>query len=354
MANSRNFQYNIMSLLPYLERVSKRENLSPEEARDAMRTILGGHASQSQIAGFLMALRTKGECVDELVGFARAMREMAEPVNAGLDGHALLDTCGTGGDGAGTFNISTIAAFVVAGAGVHVAKHGNRAVTSAKGCGSADLLESLGINPTLPLADSARAIREVGIGFLFAPAVHTAMKHAQPVRLDLKIRTVFNLLGPLTNPANATAQLAGAPSDHAAELMAGALASLGLQRGFVVHGWDGLDEITTTGPTLVFEIRDGKVERRTLEPADFAVRRAAPSDLLGGSAERNAEIARAVLGGRTGPHRDVVLVNAAAALVAAGAVDTFLEGMAIATVAIDSGAARGKVRALAEFRGQAT
>jgi anthranilate phosphoribosyltransferase len=339
-----------MSLLPYLERVSKRENLPVGEAREAMRTILSGSASQSQIAGFLMALRTKGETVDELVGFARAMREMAAPVNVGLEGRALLDTCGTGGDGAGTFNISTVAAFVVAGAGVHVAKHGNRAVTSAKGCGSADLLESLGINTGFSPDDAARAIREVGIGFLLAPAVHTAMKHAHPVRVDLKMRTVFNLLGPLTNPADATSQLAGAPSDHYAELMAGALAALGLQRGFVVHGSDGLDEITTTGPTLAFEIRDDEVQRRTLDPDDFAVRRADPSDLLGGSAERNCEIARAVLAGARGPHRDIVLVNAAAALVAAGAVETFLEGMAIATVSVDSGAALAKVRALAEFR----
>ena len=188
-----------MSLLLYLERVSQRQDLSADDAREAMRTILSGDASQPQIAGFLMALRTKGETVDELVGFARAMRDMAEPVDVGLNGGTILDTCGTGGDGAGTFNISTIAAFVVAGAGVHVAKHGNRAVTSAKGCGSADLLESLGINTTMAPAKAARAIREVGIGFLLAPAVHSAMKHAQPVRVDLKLRTVFNLLGPLTN-----------------------------------------------------------------------------------------------------------------------------------------------------------
>jgi len=338
-----------MSLSPYLERVSQRQNLSVEEAREAMHTILNGGASQPQIAGFLMALRTKGETVDELVGFARAMREMAEPVDAGLNGAAILDTCGTGGDGAGTFNISTVAAFVVAGAGVHVAKHGNRAVTSSKGCGSADLLESLGIDTAFTPAQAARAIREVGIGFLLAPAVHTAMKHAQPVRVDLKVRTVFNLLGPLTNPAGATSQLAGAPSDHAAELIAGALAALGLERGFVVHGSDGLDEITTTGPTLAFEIRHGQVERRTLEPSDFAVRRADPGELAGGTGERNCQIARAVLKGEHGAARDIVLVNAAAALVAAGKVETFLEGMAIGTVSIDSGAALGKVEELAQF-----
>ncbi|MDR3702201.1 MAG: anthranilate phosphoribosyltransferase [Candidatus Sulfopaludibacter sp.] len=338
-----------MSLLPYLERVSQRQNLSAEDAREAMRSILGGSASQSQIAGFLMALRTKGETVEELVGFARAMREMAEPVDAGLNGGTILDTCGTGGDGAGTFNISTVAAFVVAGAGVHVAKHGNRAVTSARGCGSADLLESLGIDTAFSPAQAARAIREVGIGFLLAPAVHTAMRHAQPVRLDLKVRTVFNLLGPLTNPAGATSQLAGAPSDHAAELIAGALAALGLERGFVVHGSDGLDEITTTGPTLAFEIRKGQVERRMLEPSDFAVRRAERGELEGGGGERNCQIARAVLAGEHGPARDIVLVNSAAALVAAGKVETFLEGMAIGTVSIDSGAAQAKVEELARF-----
>jgi anthranilate phosphoribosyltransferase len=337
-----------MSLLTYLELVAERRNLSSEQAREAMHVVLGGHASQPQLAAFLMAMRMKGETVEELVGFARAMREMAVPVDHGIVGEVLLDTCGTGGDGAGTFNISTIAAFVVAGAGVRVAKHGNRSISN-RGGGSADLLEALGIDIALPPAESARAIREVGIGFLFAPHLHTAMKHANPVRVDLKMRTFFNLLGPLTNPAGASAQLAGVPSERAGELISGALAALGLARGFVVHGSDGLDEITTTGPTLVFEIRDGKVERRTLEPEDFAVHRATADDLKGGDQARNLEIATAVLSGARGPRRDIVLVNAAAALVAAGKVDTFLEGMAIGTVSIDSGAARAKVAELAEF-----
>ena len=338
-----------MSLLPYLESVAEKRNLTAEQAREAMHVILGGQSSQPQLAAFLMAMRMKGETVDELVGFARAMREMAEPIEHGITGHTLLDTCGTGGDRAGTFNISTIAAFVVAGAGVHVAKHGNRSISNHGSCGSADLLESMGIEITLPPAESARAIREVGIGFLFAPHVHTAMKHAAPVRTDLKMRTFFNLLGPLTNPAGASAQLAGVPSDHAGELIAGALAALGLERGFVVHGSDGLDEITTTGPTLVFEIRGGHVERRTVEPEDFAVHSASPGDLKGGDKVRNLEIATQVLAGERGPHRDIVLVNAAAALVAAGTVDTFLEGMAIGTVSIDSGAASRKVAELAAF-----
>jgi anthranilate phosphoribosyltransferase len=336
-----------MPLLPYLERVAERHNLSPEEAQEAMRVILAGQASQAQLAAFLMAMRMKGETADELVGFARAMRAMAAPIDHGIRGATILDTCGTGGDGAGTFNISTIAAFVVAGAGVHVAKHGNRSISSRSG--SADLLESFGIRIDLPPADSGRAIREVGIGFLFAPHIHTAMKHAAPVRIDLKMRTFFNLLGPLTNPAGATSQIAGAPSEKAAGLIAAALASLGLERGFVVHGSDGLDEITTTGPTLAFEIREGRVERRTLEPEDFAIHRAAAADLKGGDHARNFEIAQAIFGGERGPRRDIVLVNSAAALVAAGKVDTFLEGMAIGTVSIDAGAARGKLDELKRF-----
>ena len=201
----------------------------------------------------------------------------------------------------------------------------------------------------MPVELAARAIREVGIGFLFAPAVHTAMKHAQPVRIDLGLRTVFNLLGPLTNPAGADAQVVGTPSEKAAQLIAGALAELGLRHGFVVHGSDGLDEITTTGPTLVFEVRDGKAQRRILEPEDFALKRSRPEDLVGGGQERNLQIALAVLAGERGPQRDIVLVNAAAALVAAGSVATFLEGMAIGAVSLDSGAARRKAEELARF-----
>jgi anthranilate phosphoribosyltransferase len=337
-----------MSLLPYLEHVAARRSLTTDEALAAMETILNGRAGQAQIAAFLIALKMKGETVDELVGFARAIRGMAVPMDTNGGRGPLLDTCGTGGDCAGTFNISTLAAFVVAGAGVRVAKHGNRSISSR--CGSADLLEVMGIGITLSPADTARAIREIGIGFLFAPAVHTAMKHAQPVRTELKMRTVFNLLGPLTNPAGADAQLAGAPSEEAAELIAGALALLGLKRGFVVHGSDGLDEITTTGPTLAFEVRDGKVERRMLEPSDFAVPLARPEDLKGGDPARNLAIAKAILAGERGPWRDIVIANSAAALVAAGKADTFLEGAAIAAVSLDTGAARAKADALAGFK----
>jgi anthranilate phosphoribosyltransferase len=336
-----------MPLFPYLERLAAHQDFTSEEAQAAMELILRGQAGAVQISAFLMGLRMKGETADELTGFARAMRSMATPVKVDLPGESLLDTCGTGGDGSGTFNISTVAAFVTAASGVRVAKHGNRSISSA--CGSADLLESLGIDISMTPEQAARAIREVGIGFLFAPALNGAMRYAQPVRKELKLRTAFNLLGPLTNPAGADCQLAGAPSPRAAELIAQSLAALGLKRGFVVHGSDGLDEITTTGPTLVFEIAGGKVEQRTLEPSDFAVRTAAPEELKGGGKERNCAIARGVLEGEHGAPRDIVLVNAAAALVAAGKIETFLEGMAIATVAIDSGAARAKVEELARF-----
>ena len=338
-----------MPILYHLERVLNRTHLTSGEAEAAMQAILNGEVARSRIAGFLVALRMKGETSQELVGFARAMRRMAVKVDAGLTGQPLVDTCGTGGDGAGTFNISTLAAFVVAGAGVHVAKHGNRSITGPVGGGSADLLESMGVAMPMPPGLAARAIREVGIGFLFAPSVHTAMKYAQPVRLELGLRTVFNLLGPLTNPAGADAQVVGTPSDKDAELIAGALAELGLRHGFVVHGSDGLDEITTTGPTLAFEVHGGKAERRTLEPEDFAVKRARREDLAGGSQARNLEIATAVLAGARGPHRDIVVANAAAALVAAGMTETFLEGAARAAVAIDSGAAQEKVGQLASF-----
>jgi anthranilate phosphoribosyltransferase len=336
-----------MTLLPYLHRVTGRENLSAATAEEAMETILSGSASAAQIAAFLVALRMKGETVAELAGFARAMRRHASPLELDLGGEALLDTCGTGGDGAHTFNISTIAALVAAGAGVKVAKHGNRSISSA--CGSADVLEALGVKIAQQPKEAARAIREVGIAFLFAPAWHPAMKHAQPARLELRMRTVFNLLGPLANPAGATAQLVGAPSEEAAELMAQALAALGLARGFVVHGSDGLDEITTTGATLVYEIRTGEVERRSVTPEDFGVSPARPEDLKGGDAMHNAEIVRAVLGGAPGPQRDIVLVNAAAALVAAGQAADFHAGVRLASGSIDSGAAGHKLERLAAF-----
>jgi len=339
-----------MSVLAFLETVVSRLNLTPDEAEAAMSSILSGEASTAQIAAFLVAMRMKGETAGEVLGFARAMRRKAQRIDAGPDARPLLDTCGTGGDGAGTFNISTVAAFVAAGAGVYVAKHGNRSISSR--CGSADLMEALGVKIALAPDQMARCIREIGIGFLFAPAIHTATKHAQPARLELKMRTFFNLLGPLTNPAGASAQLAGAPSAEAAALMAEALAALGLERGFVVHGADGLDEITTSGPTLVFEIRDGKVSRSTLTPEDFGVPRATIGELRGGDRDANRAIARSILAGTRGPRRDIVLVNAAAALVAVGRARDLGEAMSLAAESIDSGAALRKATELATFTQQ--
>jgi anthranilate phosphoribosyltransferase len=331
----------------FLLKIAARENLSAAEARDAMLVILAGQATTPQVSAFLMGLRTKGETAEELLGFARAMREKAATIDVGLNSEPLLDTCGTGGDGGNTFNISTVAAFVVAGAGVRVAKHGNRSFSSQ--CGSADILEQLGVQVSLAPERVAQAIREIGVGFLFAPLLHPAMKHAQPARLELKMRTVFNLLGPLTNPAGATRQLIGAPSAHAAELMATALAGLGPERAFVVHGSDGLDEVTTTGSTLVFEITGSQVRSFQWTPVDFGVSPANAEALRGGDRACNAAIAMAILHGQPGPQRDIVLVNSAAALVAAGSTNDLHDAIARAAQSIDSGAAWNKMRQLAEF-----
>jgi anthranilate phosphoribosyltransferase len=336
-----------MSLIPYLHRAVEGISLSADEACLAMSSILEGDATPVEIAGLLIALRMKGETVDELVGFASAMRSKAAwPAGTAGDG-PLLDTCGTGGDGAATFNISTVSAFVVAGAGARVAKHGNRSISSRSG--SADVMEALGVRIALQPAQMARSIRETGIGFLFAPAIHTATRHVQPVRAELKMRTAFNLLGPLTNPAGASAQLAGAPSPRAAHLMAGALARLGLEHGFVAHGSDGLDEITTTGPTRLYEIRSGEFREMQVEPGDFRVPAARAEDLKGGDAAHNAEIARAILAGEPGPRRNIVLVNAAAALVACGLESDFLTGMARAADSVDSGNAARVLGELVRF-----
>jgi anthranilate phosphoribosyltransferase len=334
-----------MTFLSYLHRICVRENLSADEARDAMAMILSGTTSAVQIAAFLAALKVKGETPDEILGLAQAMRAEAATIDAGPG--PLLDTCGTGGDGARTFNISTVAAFVVAGAGIRVAKHGNRSFAGL--CGSADLMEALGVNIALTPDQIGRCIREVGLGFLFAPVIHTATRHAQPARAELKMRTAFNLLGPLTNPAGANVQLAGAPSRPAAELIAEVLARLGLERGFVVHGSDGLDEITTTGPTFALEIVHGAIAHHTLHPEDFGIARARTTDLEGGNPAANASIARDILAGEPGPRRDIVLVNSAAALYAAGAAESLIDGIKVAAAAIDSGAAAAKLHQLIEF-----
>jgi anthranilate phosphoribosyltransferase len=331
-----------MSLLPFLHRVSNRENLSAQEAHKAMSVILEGAATESLLSAFLIALRMKGETAAELAGFARAMRERAVFVDAGPD---VIDTCGTGGDNAGTFNISTVAALVMAGAGARVAKHGNRSISSRTGS-SAEMMEALGVCFAMSPEEAACAVREIGIGFLFAPNLHPAMKHAQPVRRELKLRTVFNLLGPLANPARAQAQLIGAASPEAAQLVAEALAELGTRRTFVVHGHDGLDEITTTAPTDVYDVSTGRVTKTVWTPSDFGVPRASIGELAGGDPARNAEIAQAVLAGELGPARDIVLVNAAAGLVAAGIAPDLREAMSAAARSIDSRAAAERLTQL--------
>lgn len=336
-----------MPFLEHLHRVVDRVDLTPDQAQDAMDAILRGETSAAQTGAFLAALRMKGETAEELAGFARAMRARAHAVRPRPEGPPLVDTCGTGGDAASTFNISTVTAFVLAGAGLRVAKHGNRSISSHTG--SADVMERLGVRVTLTADQIARCIDEVGIGFLFAPALHPAMKHAQPVRLELKMRTVFNLLGPLTNPAGARIQLAGAPSPQAARLLAQALGALGLERGWVVHGADGLDEISTTGATEAFEIERGAVRQRILYPEDFGLPRASLADLQCAGREASMQTAQAVLHGAPGPARNIVLANASAALVAAGRAASFPEGVALAAEAVDSGAARRKAAELAAF-----
>lgn len=307
-----------------------------------MGVLLEGQAGEAEIAAFLIALKMKGETAAELAGFARAMRDRMILVDAGPD---VIDTAGTGGDGHGTFNISTAAAIVMAGAGAHVAKHGNRSISSNSG--SADVLEALGVRIVdVTPEQSARSIREIGIGFLFAPAMHPAMKHAQPVRRALKTRTVFNLLGPIANPAAAQTQVIGAPSPEAAKLMADALHELGTRRSFVVHGRDGLDEITTTGPTDVYEVTAAGVLKHVWNPSDFGVQVTVLDSLKGGDSGCNAQILLRIVRGDPGSFRDIVLVNAAAGLLACGLAANLRAGMELAAQSIDSGAAFGKLESL--------
>jgi len=337
-------------IIEALEIVTRGKDLSRSEADAAMEEILCGRATDEAIKGLLAALREKGETVEELVGLAMAMRRHAAPVfpagrAAGMAG--LVDTCGTGGDGKGTFNISTCAAFVAAGAGARVAKHGNRSISSR--AGSADVLEALGVRMDVPLARMGEAVEQIGIGFFYAPAAHTAMKHAMRARRELKGRTAFNLLGPLTNPAGARAQVAGVFSERGMQLVAGALAALGTERAFVVHGVDGLDEISISGETRVAEVRGSGVREYRVTPEEFAVERAPVEEIAGGDAAENAEMIRAVLGGERGARRDVVVVNAAAALVAAGCAEDLREGAKRAAESMDSGAARKKLEEMRAF-----
>ncbi len=349
-------------ILDALHRIANHtQSLDRAEAREVMSEVLAGRCSDAQIAALLIALRMKGETVEEIVGFAEAIRAAAAPLpirgadalavsGTGRDALAeesLVDTSGTGGDASGTFNISTATAFVTAGAGVRVAKHGNRSISSK--CGSADVVEALGINIQLSPERAARCLREVGICFLYAPNLHPAMKQVQTVRRELRMRTMFNLLGPLTNPAHANGQVVGVYSLDLVEKLAEALSMLGLHRALVVHGLDGLDEITITGATRVAEAREGSVRSYEVEPEEFGMTRAALQEISGGDATENAAIIRAILSGEKSPRRDVVLLNAAAALVAASKADRIGEAVPLAVQSIDSGAARAKLEALATF-----
>jgi anthranilate phosphoribosyltransferase len=344
-------------IIDALHRIANHcESLSREEARLVMAQVLSGKCTDAQIAALLVALHMKGETVEEIVGFAEAIRAAAAPLGlhpnqtvdvSGTERDALVDTCGTGGDASGTFNISTATALVVAGAGVRVAKHGNRSVTSK--CGSADVMEALGVNINLPPARIAACLEEADIAFLFAPAMHSAMQHVQSARRQLRLRTVFNLLGPLTNPANASAQVVGVYSVALVEKLAEALSMLGLHRALVVHGLDGLDEITITGPTRIAEVREGTVRTYEITPEEFGVQRGTLDDISGGDAAANAAIITQILEGRKSPRRDVVLLNAAAALVAASRANHLAEALPLASKSIDSGAAAGKLEALVRF-----
>ena len=338
-----------------LEVISTGQSLSRPEAEAAMEQILAGKSNDAEIAEFLSALRAKGESLDEVVGFAIAMRRHATPIfppGHSLAEEALVDTCGTGGDVSGTFNISTAAAFVVAGAGVRVAKHGNRSISSR--CGSADVLEHFGARIDLPPERVAKCIEEIGIGFIFAPAAHASTRHAMAARRQLKTRTIFNLLGPLTNPSGASAQIVGVYDEGVTELMARALGELGVRRAFVVHGEEGLDEISISETTYVSELRNGVVQNYEVTPEDFGLRRAPLSAILGGDAAQNAEIIHKILGRSLlyrehTPQRDIVLANASAALVAAGHAADLRDGVRAATESIDSGKAREKLDAFVAF-----
>jgi anthranilate phosphoribosyltransferase len=328
-----------------LGRLLDHRDLTQAEARDVMDSVMRGEATPAQIGGFLIALRLKGETPDEIAGFAEAMR--AHVVAVRPQRPDLVDTAGTGGDGANTFNISTAAALVAAAAGAGVAKHGNRAASSVSG--SADVLEALGFELDLSPERIARSIDELGFGFMFAQAHHPAMRHAAPVRRELAARTVFNVLGPLTNPAGARAQVVGVYAPELVPTIAEALARLGARRAFVVHGAGGIDELSPAGPNLVCEVVDGTVKRREIDPADFGVPRCSPGDLAGGTPEDNAATIRAVLNGERGPRREAVLLNAAGAIAAGGHAADLAEGYAVATAAVDSGAAATRLTELVAF-----
>lgn len=325
-----------------IAKVVKGVDLQEAEMVDVMNEIMGGEATPAQIASFVTALRIKGETVSEITGAARVMREKAEKVNA--EGLLVVDTCGTGGDESMTFNISTASAFVIAGCGITVAKHGNKAVSSKSG--SADVLKTLGVNIEAEVLIVEACLREVGIGFMFAPLMHSAMKFAAPVRREIGIRTIFNMLGPLTNPAGAKRQVLGVYAPELTDIFAKALLNLGSVHAFIVHGSDGLDEITLTGETKVTELKEGSIKTYHIKPEDFGLKRCSATEIMGGDSEENARIITDVLNGKKGAARDIVLLNAAAGITVAGKARSLEEGVAIAHGSIDSGEAMKKLKAL--------
>ncbi|MFT5369926.1 MAG: anthranilate phosphoribosyltransferase [Candidatus Latescibacterota bacterium] len=331
-----------MTIQEAIAKLIDGQNLTRDEMTGVMNQIMSGEATDAQIGAFLIALRIKGESVDEIVGAAAVMREKATLITT--KHRVVVDTCGTGGDHSGTFNISTTAAFVVAGSGLCVAKHGNRAATSRSG--SADVLKALGVNIEASPETMSRCLDEVGIGFLFAVSLHGAMKYAIGPRREVGARTIFNALGPLTNPAGATRQVIGVYSPALTETLATVLGTLGSEHVFVVHGLDGLDEMTLTGPTRVSELKNGSVSTYDVSPSDFGLSQASASDLAGGEADENAAMTLAILKGETGPKRDIVLLNAAAAIVAGGKAADLAEGVKVAAEAIDSGNALAKLDGL--------
>lgn len=335
-----------MTLKPYIQKCVAGEHLSAEEAASALELIMTGQASDAQIAGLLIALRSKGETVDELVGFARMMREKSIKVKAD-DPHAI-DMCGTGGDGLGTFNISTVASLVAAGAGVTVAKHGNRSVSSQSG--SADVLRALGVNVELPAERAEQCLNTVGVGFLFAPFFHPAMKFAAKPRAELGVRTIFNLLGPITNPAGVRKQLVGTFHKEVASRLASALGQLSTHKACVVHSQDGMDEVTVSGETTVFEVEETLSPRTySVSPENFGLSGHPPASMAGGTAEQNAAIALNVLNRQPGPQRDVVIANAAFGIYIAGKARDLAQGSAMAAESIDSGQALHKLKRMVDY-----
>jgi len=330
-----------------IQKLIEKKDLSSEEARESMHIIMSGNATDAQIAGFLIALRMKGETPEEIASMVEVMREFADAIKPKVKSR-LVDTCGTGGDKIKTFNISTTAMFIVAGTGIPIAKHGNRSVSSK--CGSADVLETLGIRIDMEPKKVEECIEKVGVGFMFAPTFHKAMRYVMPARKQLGVRTIFNVLGPLTNPANAKGQILGIFDPDMTEKIAEVLKLTGVERAFVVHGIDGLDEISTIGETKVSELHDRKIKTYYIKPEDFGIRKASVDDILGGDAAINAKIMKDILYGKeTGPKRDIVLLNAAAGIVAGGKANTLEEGIEIAKESLNSGKAAKKLEDLIRF-----